>query len=205
MTDPDVDKEALQDELGQIKQAIGLTEKHPYWIRSWLIEGVTVGILFPLFQLGLRDGFESWLIVLIVSIFAIYFVVDWQAQIGYERPTTGVPSWTTWHVVIFAGIGALVLGLRPIFDQLDASNSVTLSLVLGGTILGVGYMFMGQLLEAYDVRRADKYAFYIGGTWILVLSAVIPHVAFFEGWEYAVLGIGIAVHGIATSFVLSRI
>lgn len=205
MTEPDVDKEALHEELGQIKQAMGLTEEHPYWVHSWLIEGVTVGVLLPLFQLGLRDGFEPWLITAIVGIFTLYLFADWWTRTAYEQPTTGVPSWTTWHVIVFAGIGALVVGLRPIFDQLVASDTVTLTLVLAGTILGVGYMFMGQLLEACDIRRADQYAFYVGGAWILVLSAGIPHVALFVGWEYAVLGIGIAVHGIATSLVLSRI
>lgn len=205
MTESDVDKETLHEELGQIKQAMGLTEAHPYWIRSWLVEGVTVGILFPLLQFGLRDGFGPWLITLIVGIFALYLFVDWRTRTASVQPTTGVPSWTTWHVIVFVGLGALIVGLGSIFDQLNASDTAIFTLVLAGTVLGVGYMFMGQLLKAYDIRRADQFAFYIGGAWILVLSAGIPHVALFAGWEYAVLGIGIAVHGIVTSFVLARL
>lgn len=204
-TEPDVDKETLQEEVGQIKQAMGLTEKHPYWVRSWLVEGVTVGILFPLLQFGLRDEFHPWLVALIVAVFAVYVGVDWWARTAYEGPATGVPSWTSWHVIVFGGIGTLVVGLDPIFAQLEAGNSITLMLVSVGTILGVGYMFMAQLLGAYDIRQADQYAFYVGGAWILLLSAIIPHVALFEGWEYAVFGIGIAVHGVTTSLVLSYI
>ena len=50
MTETEPDKEALQEELGQIKYALGLAEEYPYWWRWWLIEGVGVGILFPLIQ-----------------------------------------------------------------------------------------------------------------------------------------------------------
>lgn len=37
------------------------------------------------------------------------------------------------------------------------------------------------------------------------LGAPLLPVALFEGWEYAVFGIGIAVHGVTTSLVLSYI
>ncbi|GAB3021676.1 hypothetical protein [Natronobiforma cellulositropha] len=205
MTEPDVDKEHLQEELGQIKQAMGLAEAHPYWVRTWLIEGVSVGVLFPLFQLGLRDGFEPWLLVTLAGVFALYVLVSRWAKRTSEDPTTGVPSWTTWHVVVFAGIGALVVGLGPLFAQLDEASSQTLAMVLGGTVVGVGYMYMGQILEGYAVRRADRNAFYVGGAWILVLTGFIPRIDAVTGWEFAVLGIGIAIYGIVAYLVLSRI
>lgn len=205
MTDHDVDRDVLQEELGQIKRAMGLSEAHPYWVRSWLVEGIAVAVLFPLFQLGLRDGFDARVTGLIVVTYAGFWFAGRRIRARAERPTTGVPSWTTWHAVVFAGMGALIVGLDPVFDLLDEARAFTLAMVVGGTVVGVGYMFMGQLLAAYEVRRSDRYAFYVGGAWILVLAACIPHVGAFDGWEFAVLGVGIGFHGVVTFLVLSRI
>ncbi|WP_255169081.1 hypothetical protein [Natrononativus amylolyticus] len=204
-TGDDVDKDALQEELGQIKQAMGLREAHPYWWRFWIVEGLGVGIIFPIMQLGLRDGFSPWIVALLVGVFVAHQLVLWRVLSAYERPTTGVPSWRTWHFVLFAGFGALLVGIRPFFDAIDPAQRLTLWLVVVASVFGVAYLYLGQLLAAYDIRRADCYAFYLGGAWILVLAAVIPYLSAIRGWEFAVFGIAYALYCIAAYVVLSRV
>lgn len=202
-TDPD--KETLQAEIGQIKAAMGLREEYPYWWRWWLVEGIGVGLLFPLIQFGLRDGFSYPLIALVVVVFLGHQLALWRVLKGYEKPTTGVPSWDAWNVTFVAGIAAVAVGLGPVTDQLAFEYAMTAIFVTAGSIAGVAYLFMGQLLEGYDIRTADRYAFYVGGAWLLVLVAVVPHVPVLREWAFGVFGIGLAVHNIGSYVVLSRV
>lgn len=204
-TDEDVGEESLREELGQIKQAMGLREEYPYWWRFWVVEGVGVGLMFPILQYGLREGFDLWIVALFLGVFAGHQLVLRKILSAYERPTTGVPSWNTWHYIIFAGVGALIVGLRPFYHQVEPAQQHALSLVTVGTILGIAYLYLGQLLRAYDIRDADCYAFYAGGVWILLLSALIPHVSRFQGWEFAVFGVGYAIYCLTAYAVLSRV
>ncbi|MCU4972481.1 hypothetical protein OB955_06985 [Halobacteria archaeon AArc-m2/3/4] len=202
---PDPDKEALRAELGQIKAAMGLREEYPYWWRWWLVEGIGVGLLFPLIQFGLRDGFSYPLIALVVGVFLGHQLALWRILKDYEKPTTGVPSWDAWNVTLIAGILAIAIGFGPVTDQLAFEYTMTVIFVAAGSVAGVAYLFMGQLLEGYDIRTADRYAFYVGGAWLLVLVAVVPHVPFLREWAFAVLGIGLAIHNIGSYVVLSRV
>lgn len=199
------DKETLQTELDQIKRAVGLHEEHPYWWRWWLVEGVGVGIFFPLFNVGFLEGFSYPLIGAIVAVFAGHQYVLWRIQQSYERPTTGVPSWGIWHLIVFAGISALIVGLYPILDTIEGLGETPFLWVCLGTVLGVAYGYMGQLLAAYGIRRADCYAFYAGGAWILLVSAALPWVATIEGWEFATFGIAYALYCVTAYVVLARL
>ena len=204
MTETEPNKEALQEELGQIKHALGLAEEYPYWWRWWLVEGVGVGILFPLIQFGFNRGFSSLLLVVLVGVFLVHQYVSLRVLKGYERPSTGVPSWTTWNAILIAGVVALTTGFNPIFDQVAQESRDTIMFVFLGSIGGVCYLFMGQLLEAYNIRKVDRYAFYIGGVWFLMMVAILPHVTLLQDWELAAFGIGIAIHNIATYLILSK-
>lgn len=205
MTEVGDDKDSLREELDQIKQAMGLQEAYPYWWRFWIVEGVGVGIIFPIMQLGLRDGFRPWIVALLVGAFVAHQLVLWRVLSAYERPTTGVPSWRTWHYVLFAGLGALIVGLGPFSDAIEPAQRLTLWLVLIATVMGVAYLYLGQLLGAYEIRDADRYAFYLGGAWMLVLAAAIPHLSIVRGWEFAVFGVAYALYCIIAYVVLSRV
>lgn len=205
VTESDVDRDRLRDDVDRIKRAMGLREEHPYWWRFWIVEGVGVGVLFPVLQVGIRDGFRPWVVALLVAVFLLHQVAMRRVLSGYERPTTGVPSWDTWHYVLFAGMAALIVGLAPVFDGLGDAAATRLALVSAGSVVGLGYLYMGQLLGSYDIRRADRYAFYAGGLWILALIAAIPHVPAVRGWEWAVLGLGVAAHNVGSYVVLSRV
>lgn len=200
----EVDAAALEAELAEIKGAIGLAEDHPYWWRFWIVEGIGVALCFPLIQLLFRGGPELPIAVAFVGLIALETVAKRRIKAAYDPPTTGLPNQRRWLFAMLAGIGTIIVGLPPVFDALGERNAIRLALVAGGAIVGTGYLYMGQLLAAHNIRAADCNAFYVGGAWILVLAAVIPHVPVFEGWEYAVLGLGIAVQHITAYVVLAR-
>ena len=205
MSETEPNAEGLQEELGQIKEAMGLAEEYPYWWRFWLVEGIGLGIALPIVQLGLREGFSPLLVVFLGGVFFAHQLVAWRILHEYDRPTTGIPSWTAWNITYGAGALALAVGLLPIFEQLAFEDMIVMGFVGGGAISGIAYLYMGQLLAAYNIRTADRYAFYTGGGWLLLLAAIIPHVPLLAGWEFAVLGIGLAAHNIGSYVVLSRV
>ncbi|MGQ3411427.1 hypothetical protein ACT4ML_04080 [Natrinema sp. LN54] len=200
----DVDADALRTDLEEIKGAMGLASEHPYWWRFWIVEGICTGIVFAVVQFWLREGFRPWIAVAFAGVIGCCELAKRRFKSSYEPPTTGLPSQQHWFLAVLAGLGVLIVGLRPVFDALDATNAVRLALVSAGAVVGVGYVLMGQLLAAYDIRAVDRYAFIGGGAWIMALSAAIPYVPHLEGWEYAALGAGIALHHIGTYAVLSR-
>ncbi|ELZ11258.1 hypothetical protein C478_12635 [Natrinema thermotolerans DSM 11552] len=200
----DVDPDRLEAELAEIKGAMGLASDHPYWWRFWIVEGVCTGLLFTIVQFWLREGFRPWIAVAFAGVVGCCELAKRRLRSSYEPPAAGLPSQRRWFVAVLAGVIALVVGLRPVFESLGPTNAVRLAIVAAGAVVGVGYVLMGQLLAAYDVRPADRYAFVVGGAWIMVLSAAIPYIPAFEGWEYAAFGIGIALHHVATYVALFR-
>ncbi|MFP8954682.1 hypothetical protein ACLI4Z_17195 [Natrialbaceae archaeon A-arb3/5] len=202
--DATADPDALQAELGEIKSAMGIAERHPYWWRFWVVEGIGVAVGFVLVQLWLRWGFDLRLGAALAGVFALDYLAKRRIKAEYEPPARGLPSQKLWLGIIFVGLGALIVGLGPVFRHLGEAESVRLALLSAAAVVGVGYLYMGQLLEAYDIRAADRYAFYLGGVWILVLAVAIPFVSAFRGWEYAVFGLGLAVHHIGAYIALAR-
>ncbi len=204
MNDTDIDKDVLEKELGQIKQAVGLQDEYPYWWRWWLVEGVGVGITLPLLEWGVREGFSLVLIGALIAVFVAHQLALYHIQSSYEPPTTGIPSWGTWHLAFFAALGAVLVGMNPFLDAIDTSETLVLWLVVVGGLLGLGYLSLGQLLEAHNIRKADRYAFYAGGIWILGLVAVIPYVPQVYGWAFTIFGVSYACYCIVAYVILSR-
>lgn len=205
MSEIEPDAEALQAELGQIKEAMGLAEEYPYWWRFWLVEGIGLGVTLPVVQLGFREGFSRLLVVFLVGMFLAYQLAAWRILHEYDPPTTGVPSWTAWNLAYGAGALAIAVGLLPVLERLAFEDVIVTGFVAGAAISGIAYLYMGQLLDAYNIRAADRYSFYTGGAWLLVLAAFVPHVPLLAGWEFAVLGVGLAGHNIGSYVVLSRV
>lgn len=200
----DVDPDRLEAELAEIKGAMGLASDHPYWWRFWIVEGVCTGLLFAVVQFWLREGFRPWIAVAFAGVVGCCELAKRRLRSSYEPPAAGLPSQRRWFLAVLAGVVALIVGLRPVFEALSPTNAVRLAIVAPGAVVGVSYVLMGQLLAAYDIRAVDRYAFVGGGAWIMVLSAAIPYVPALEGWEYAAFGTGIALHHVATYLALSR-
>lgn len=199
------DAAELQADLNRIKTAMGLHERYPFWSRWWLIEGVGVGVLFPLIQLFTRGDLSLvWLVLLGGGVFFVHQLAQWRVISQYDRPASGVPSWTNWQYIAVAGVLTLLVGLYPVGDALYASGELSFATIAGATMIGVAYLFMGQLLESYRIRTADRYAFYVSGGWLLVLAAVLPNVPVFQGWVFTAMGVGIAVQHIGAYLYISH-
>ena len=74
------------------------------------------------------------------------------------------------------------------------------SLVVG--LVGVAYLVVGEALRAYYIRRRDRFAFYVGGAWMLVLAALLPSIEFFHTWGYATFGVVYAAHAVVSYLLL---
>jgi len=82
----------------------------------------------------------------------------------------------------------------------DALESLIFSLSIA--LVGVGYVVIGESLRAYYIRRRDRWAFYAGGGWMVLLALVIPSVDLLETWGYAVFGILYFVHAVVSYVAL---
>lgn len=207
MANEELRKKELQAELGQIKEAMGLHERYPYWSRWWLIEGVGLGILFPVMRLVVgepRPILALGFLVLAGGVLLVGQVALRRGIARYEQPATGVPDWENWQVIAVAGVAALFGALFPVLPSLKAVSELYYLVVAMGSMMGVAYLFMGQLLEAYHIRKSDRYAFSVGGLWLLVLTAVLPNVPALRRWSFAALGIGLAIYHVGAYLYISR-
>lgn len=206
MTNAEIDKESLQEELGQIKDAMGLYERYPSMARMWLVEGAGIGGFLPLLQLNERGVFGDYGGLVLIGIWIIGVFVAYSRFVpNYERPTTApVAVWEHFHATVLLGMGALVVGFLPVIDQLDVST-LTLAYLFFAVVAGLGYVNTGIVLKAYNIRTADRYSFYVGGGWLLALAAVTLWIPFLQEWGLTVLGLSFAIHGVGSYAVLSRL
>lgn len=202
----DADPEALQTELERIKDAMGLRDRYPSQFGLWLVYGALVLAASLASQFVVLRGLPGW-----------WHPVAWFVPMG----AGGLYSWrrqsaertaaseTKPNLLLQGGaVAALyvvfVFGLAPVLDGApDRLVSITIfSLVVG--LVGAAYLVMGESLKAYFIRRRDRYAFYLGGTWMIVLAAAMPNVATLRTWGYTVFGVTYALHALAAYVVLSR-
>lgn len=199
------DAAEMRADLDRIKTAMELHDRYPFWSRWWLIEGVGVGLLFPLIQLFSRGNISLvWLVLLGGGVFVAHQLALRRIIGRYDQPASGVPSWMNWQYIAVAGVLTLVVGLRPVGDDISASGELSFAAIAGGTMVGVAYLFMGQLLESYRIRKADRYAFYASGVWMLLLAAVLPNVPSLQGWVFTALGVGTAVQHVGAYLYISH-
>lgn len=206
MSNEEIDKESLQAEIGQIKDAMGIHERYPYMTKIWLVEGVLVGILAIGMQFVFRDEIPAYsLPILLLGLIVIEQIIFRRIIQNTEQPSTGSkPSMNILVLAMVLGMFALVIGLDPLIDHSTVDETVA-SAVLITALSGILYLAIGNMLTAYSIRKHDRYAIYIGGLWLFVLAAAITHVPFLQYWAYAALGVSVIVHGIGAYLVLSRV
>jgi hypothetical protein len=206
MSNEDIDKESLQAEIGQIKEAMGIHERYPYMTKIWLVEGVIVGIIAIGMQFAFRDMIPIyWLVILILGMVGIEQVTfRWIIRNSEQSPTGSKPSMNVLVVAMVLGMFALVTGLDPLIDN-SAVDETVMSAVLITALSGILYLTVGNMLVAYSIKKTDRYAIYIGGLWLFVLAGAMTHVPFLQYWAYAAFGVSVIVHGIGSYIVLSRV
>lgn len=206
MSNEEIDKESLQAEIGQIKDAMGLNDRYPYMTKIWLVEGVLVGILAIGMQFTFRDAIPVYsLAILLVGLIVIEQIIFRRIIKKSKQPSTGSkPSINVLVLAVVFGMFALVTGLDPLIDHSTVDETVA-SAVLVTTLIGILYLAIGNMLTAYSIRKYDRYAIYAGGLWLFVLAAAITHVPILQYWAYAALGVSVIIHGIGSYFVLTRV
>lgn len=201
-----VDPTDLQEELSQIKDAMGIQERYPSAFQLWLLYG----------GLGVLAAFGSQIVVTLeLSPWGHW--VAWGGFYGvgylYERfqlsTQQGTPPGSTPNIrVQIAGTVALLfavlVAVSPSLGELSAVESQALIFALIIATVGAIYVVQGASLRAFNIRARDRYAFYAGGVWMLVFGAVMPRIDILQEWGYATFGILFAIHGIVSYVFLSQ-
>lgn len=212
----DVDPERLQRQLAEIKGAMGLEDRYPGQRKLWLVYGVGVAVvslltevLFVVEQLPSWGYFLVWLVFLALVGAAQWWLVS-------RTPTGPTPSSAPDWRVLFATLVLATVALsglvQPLFPYLiDAESTETAGILQGAyffglviAVAGVGFLFVGNALRAYHIRKRDRWVFYGAGVWMLVYASWFTHSEFLRLAGYAVFGILFLLYSIAAYVLLGR-
>jgi hypothetical protein len=203
----EIDPEQLQAELTQIKDAMGLQERYPSRFTLWLVFGVCVLLASLGSQVialrGLAPSLHS--VVWFLSIgggFLYQGVSQSETDTGSRHSTQAKPRLWLQFAAVFALYFVVVFGLGSV-TVLESSSLESLIFSFTIALVGVAYLVVGESLRAYYIRRRDRWAFYTGGSWMLLLAIAISNVELLETWGYTAFGILYVVHAVASYVVLS--
>jgi hypothetical protein len=207
--DGDVDPEALQQQLTQIKGAMGLAEQYPGRARLWLLAGFLIGGAAVLAQ-ATFFLYESLTDTAYVAIWAGFVVVAvaaswWTAsRLPSTEPPATAPSWR----VLFGSLGVFLLATTGVVGDAAAQvGGLDRALVFFGLTIatvGLGLLVTGAVLAVYRVRRRDRLVFYAGGLWVLAFASTIPHVQVLRWVGVGVFGVLFALYALAAYVYLTR-
>ncbi len=189
----------------EIDQENGLNDQDTSWSQWWLIQGVAFGLLFPAIQLLAHEPHPLLIVGFVLYAGGVlYFtqIATNRAFAGIDRRSTGLQHWEKWQYPAIVGIVALLGALIPVLPMLKAEGGLYFMLVAFGSMFGVAYLYIGLLLNAYQNRKAEHYAFYGGGLWILILTVALANIPALRGWSIAALGLGIALYHLCSSLYL---
>jgi len=207
--DENVDPEALQEQLSQIKGAMGLAEQYPGRARLWLLAGFLIGAAAVLAQ-ATFFLYESLTDTAYVAIWAGFVVVAvaaswWTAsRLPSAEPPSTAPSWR----VVFGSLGGFLLATTGVVG--DAAGQVggldRAVLYFGLTIatVGLGLLVTGAVLTVYRVRRRDRLVFYAGGLWVLAFASVMPHVQLLRWVGVGLFGVLFGLYALGAYVYLTR-
>jgi hypothetical protein len=206
MTDQELDVEALRTELDQIKDAMGIRERSEHALEFWLYVAALVVVAATISQYVHLQRLPGWFHTVVWGgIFGGFFaVLTWgpfdrtpRFRGDESKPSLFVLFLTVWLAAIPIQV---VFGNSNVYQGYVTTSARILGLAL--ILLGVGYVVAGNVLKAYYIRRRDRLAFYLGGFWMVVLGAAMPHVDLFRSWGYAVFGGVYAVYAVAVYLLL---
>jgi hypothetical protein len=208
MTDTaDVDPEALQEDLDRIKDAMGIQDRYPSWFHLWLVYAALVlGASVASQLIVLNDLAGYWHGVAWFGFMGAGGIYQWWLGSQDDQPSVaGTPN----ILVQFGAVGSLyvvyLLILGPVVEGLSQRMEAILIFSLIVALVGVAYVVVGESLKAYRIRALDRYAFYVGGAWMLVLAVLFPNVEILQTWGYLVFGVLYAVHGVGSYVLLARV
>jgi len=190
--DPDVDVEQLRGDIEQIKEAMGIQERYGGATSTWLFFGVAVPVASALSQYVHMEQLATWYhwivwLVLLGGGYAGYLLYSDESARPAESAAGRPNIFTQFVLVYFASVPVQTIAFEYVTDVGYVTESAMgLSFIL--VMLGVAYGVIGSSLEAYYVRRRDRWLFYAGTVWMVILGVLIPGRPFLETWAYAVFG-----------------
>jgi len=205
--EPDV--EELQEELSQIKEAMGIADRYEGITSQWLLFGVLVALAAGISQYVMLEGLPGYwhAVVWIALLFGGGAVGMWWLRPGDGWQTLSPRSDRPGLFFVFGAAYLTIVPLEIVVvgfvgDLTEPTQTLlTLSLVL--VMIGLAYLMMGNALRAYRIRNRDRYAFHVGGLLLIGLGTAIPFVEVLQTWAYAVFGGLYLVYALATYAVLT--
>ena len=204
----EVDAETLQSEVERIRDAMGLRERYPSQFGLWLVYGGLVLAASLASQYIHLEGLPGyWHPIAWFAVLSLGGIYQWAAgdatRDGIPASSEDKPRLPLQFAAVFALYLVFLVGATPVFEGLDADRISTLIFSQTVGFVGVAYLVAGESLRAYYIRRRDRWAFYLGGAWMLVLAAAMPNVAVLETWGYATFGGLYLLHSVVSYLALS--
>ncbi len=204
-SESEIDTDALREEVNQIKDAMGLQERYPSRFPLWLVYGVLVAFAAAASQFIVLNRLPGWYHPLAwIGCMGVAGIVQWARATGRDqKPTGSKPNIALQFGAIFAYYAVIIvaIGAFPSVGYL-VESAVIFGMIVG--LVGVGYVVVGSSLAAYYIRKRDRYTFYAGGLWMLVLAVAIPVVPTLRTWGYATFGGLYLLHSVAAYLLLRR-
>lgn len=212
-----VDADALREDIDAIKSAMGLEERYPGQARMWLVYGAAIAVLAVLTNVTVAgmaalesSGSLSVDVPGIVTAAAwfgvVVIVVAAQWRLVSRSYAPAVPS-VDWRQLFGAMLVVLLVLWFAMGELVSAETDAEvqgaffLSHIL--LVLGAAFLLVGIVLGAEGIRLRDRLPFYVGGGWILMLAALLPHVQFLHYTGLATFGVLFAIHS-AAAYVVTR-
>lgn len=201
-----VDPETLRQDVDRIAEAMGLAERSSGAVTQWLVFAALVPLAAVISQWVYLQQLPQWYhgvgwIGLLGGggLLSAVLVFDEEDRVASrdDRPGLFLP----FAAVYFATfpIQAIYASVLPELSYARESQ-VTLGVIL--VLVGVAYAVLGNALRGWRIRARDRYPFYAGTVWMVVLGVAIPYVPVVGRWGYAVFGGVYAVYGVGTYLLL---
>ncbi|KXA93997.1 hypothetical protein AKJ66_00080 [candidate division MSBL1 archaeon SCGC-AAA259E22] len=204
----EIDKEALREEVDRIKEAMGIQERYPDQVKSWILWGSLFGVACLLSQVIALERWPGYLYPVIW--FGLMFGGGWPLQVkisregrAYRKETGTKPSFWIPIVAVMAAAFALVTSTGPFIGDLGYYETGAYFATTILTLIGVYYVVLGNQLKAHYIRKKDRCALYIAGAWMIAVSALIPHYSILMRWMYAIYGATFVAYSLGAYYVLS--
>lgn len=195
----EVDRDQLQQQLTQIKGAMGLDDRYPGQRKMWLVYGVVIGVAAIVTNLLFAANLSNTAyIVLWFAMAGVIVLAQWQlVSRTATEPTRSGPDWRVLFLAGAAGLAALWSSLGELI-QANTAGALRGAHYFSHLVLflGVGLLVAGAVLKAQRIRRRDRMPFYVGGGWMLALAALLPHIPVLTRFGYMIFGTLFMLHSL---------
>lgn len=198
----EIDTDKLRKEVGQIKNAMGINDKKSKWDpQQWLNWGFLIAIASLISQIIVIYRMPetlisiTWFGVLFggryVNSFLLNFLIKQDQNKSSIITLENKPNTSVIWITIFVGGWLILVNLLSIINWSASgyyeSYSALTSCFFG--LAGIAYILTGNSMKAFYIRAKDRYAFYIGGSLMILLSLIIPNIEFLQKWTYSVFAV----------------